>query len=355
VTEPGDSQSNLTLPSAQASDEGAEKLAHFTILGPLGEGGMGIVYRARDEKLGRVVALKVLPTEFEADEKSRNRFIREARSAAAVTHPNIVTVFEIGEAQGRVFIAMELVQGRSLRALMEEGPVPVPTALRLAIQLVAGVAKAHEAGVVHRDLKPENALVTAEQHVKVLDFGLAKQSEVEGTLVTVTVTGTGELVLGTPAYMSPEQMRAQTVTPATDVFALGVILYELLTGHRPFTGNNLPQLVRSIERDAPKPPSSVDARIPAAFDAVVAKCLAKEPAQRYANAGALLAELHKLEAAPSRGQDATVAEKPPADSPRERARVPARAARPSWVMQVVPAAIVLAVAIAAAVALGRCM
>ena len=303
---------SVTLPSpaARASDN-PEKLAHFSILGRLGQGGMGIVYTAKDEKLGRVVALKVLPPEFEADETRRKRFFREARAIAAVTHPNIVTVYEIGEEQGRIFIAMELVEGRPLRALLQEGPLSPSTVLHLMTQAAAALAAAHGVGLVHRDLKPENILVTPAQLVKVLDFGLAKLAEGEGLLRT----GTGEgVLLGTPAYMAPEQVHGRKVTAATDVFALGILLYELLTSRRPFTGKSLPQIVRSIERDTPPAPSAVNPLVPAAFDPIVARCLAKEPAERYPDAQALLADLQKLHAASSRLSLESTVERGAADS-----------------------------------------
>jgi serine/threonine-protein kinase len=288
-----------TMPSPRGAGAGAgdaERFAHFTVLGRLGEGGMGIVYRARDEKLGRVVALKVLPPEFEADEGKRQRLLREARVAAAVTHPNLTTIHEIGESEGRIFIAMELVEGRPLRDLLGDRSMPVGTLLHLMTQIAAGVAKAHAAGIVHRDLKPENILVGDDNHAKVLDFGLAKRPA-----DALLVTGTGEgMLMGTPAYMAPEQAHGKPVTAATDVFALGVLLHEMLTSQRPFTGKNLPQLFRAIERDTPAAPSSVNPLVPAAFDGIVARCLAKEPAERYPDAQALLEDLRKLEASSSR-------------------------------------------------------
>ncbi|HEY6463177.1 MAG TPA: serine/threonine-protein kinase, partial [Polyangiaceae bacterium] len=221
-----------TLPSPKAGgrDE-PTRLGHFTVLGRLGEGGMGVVYRARDEKLGRIVALKLLPPGFEADDARRQRFMREARVAAAVTHPNLTTVHEVGESEGRVFIAMEMVEGKALRAVLQGQPLSAGKVLDLALQIAAGVARAHAAGIVHRDLKPENIMVSEDGHVKVLDFGLAKRPAGDELLVT----GTGEgMLLGTPAYMPPEQARGQPVTAATDVFALGVLFYEMLTGQRPF-------------------------------------------------------------------------------------------------------------------------
>jgi serine/threonine-protein kinase len=291
VTDPGDSDPNRTVTSAGVVAD-AQRFAQFTVLGRLGQGGMGIVYRAKDERLERVVALKVLPAEFEADETKRQRFLREARVAAAVTHPNLTTVHEVGEADGRIFIAMELVEGRTLRALLSEGPLTVAKALDVMMQVATGVARAHAAGIVHRDLKPENILVGSDGHVKVLDFGLAKRPD-----DALLVTGTGEgMLMGTPAYMPPEQARGQAVTAAADVFSLGVVLHEMLTSRRPFTGQSLPQLIRAVENDTPAVPSSINPLVPAGLDAIVTRCLAKDPAQRYADAGGLLQDLRKLDA-----------------------------------------------------------
>jgi serine/threonine-protein kinase len=300
----------LPSPEAGARDE-PTKLGHFTVLDRLGEGGMGVVYRARDEKLGRIVALKLLPPGFEADDARRQRFLREARVAAAVTHPNLTTVYEVGESGGRVFIAMEMVEGKALRAVLDGHPLPAGTVLDLALQITAGIGRAHAAGIVHRDLKPENIMVSEDGHVKVLDFGLAKRPAGDEMLLT----GTGEgMLLGTPAYMPPEQARGQSVTAATDVFALGVLFYEMLTGQRPFTGKNLPQLIRSIEQDTPAAPSSLNPLVPAAFDAIVDRCLRKAPAQRYADAQVLLEELRKVEAAASRVSMASTVQQPITDS-----------------------------------------
>jgi eukaryotic-like serine/threonine-protein kinase len=283
---------SATLPSASPHPrEDPQSLAHFKILDRVGEGGMGIVYRAQDEKLGRVVALKVLPPGFAADDARRKRFTREARLAAAVQHPNLVTVYELGEAQGRVYIAMEFVQGRTLRAWLQEGPPALSVALRVFAQIVTGVAEAHQAGIVHRDLKPENVLVTDHESAKVLDFGLAKPPETETTFVTATEE---RGPMGTPAYMSPEQVHGGPVTPASDVFALGVMLYELLTGERPYRGKSMPQLIRSLERDVPVAPSVRNPSVPRAFDGVVSVCIARDPSRRYPDAAGLLAELQAL-------------------------------------------------------------
>jgi serine/threonine protein kinase len=288
-----------TMPSARTGDSDPERLAHFHIVERLGEGGMGIVYRASDEKLGRVVALKVLPSGFETDPVRRARFLREARSAAAVTHPNVATIYEVGESAGRVFIAMELVEGRPLRALLGDRPLPVHRALAIASQIAAGVSKAHAAGIVHRDLKPDNVIVGAEDQLKVLDFGLAKRAAHASAKSELITQSNEALVLGTPAYMAPEQARGEEIGPPADVFALGVILYEMLTARRPFAGKTTGQILASVERDTPVTPSSLNPNVPAVLDRIVTRCLAKDPAERYEDAAALLRDLKDLEAVPA--------------------------------------------------------
>jgi hypothetical protein len=274
-----------------------DRLAHFRILGRVGRGGMGIVYRAEDEKLRRTVALKVLPPGFEADDERRRRFLREARAAAAVTHPNIATVHEIGESDGRIFIAMELVEGRTLRAALAGGPLAVPTAVGVALQIARALAKAHDADVVHRDLKPENVVLGEDLHVKLLDFGLAKvrvsAAPSSGSLETATRES---ILVGTPAYMPPEQARGLRVTPASDVFAFGVMLYEMVTGRRPFAGTSVADLMIAIDRDTPAPASTLVADVPPALDRIIARCLEKEPEGRYPDARALGDELSRVAA-----------------------------------------------------------
>jgi serine/threonine-protein kinase len=273
-------------------------LGRFRVLAVLGRGGMGVVYRARDENLRRDVALKVLPRTYTDDPSRRRRFLREARSAAAVTHPCVASIFEVSEAEGDVFIAMELVEGQSLRALLGTGLLPLDRVLRFVVQIARGLAKAHERGIVHRDLKPENVMVDAEDHVKILDFGLAKAapnaSAPEGAegAASTELTGEGQ-VFGTPAYMSPEQIRGEDTGAATDVFSFGVMLHELLAGERPFHGAGMEILV-AIARDEAPPVGQSRPGIPIELEAIVARCLRKEAALRYASARELLTDLERV-------------------------------------------------------------
>jgi serine/threonine protein kinase len=271
-------------------------LAHFRIDAELGEGGMGVVYRATDEKLRRQVALKVLPESFAKDEDRRRRFMREARSAAAVTHANIATVYEVGEVDGQIFIAMELVEGETLRALIEKG-VSVSEGVRIAREIARGLGRAHEKGIVHRDLKPENVMVTRHDEVKILDFGLAKLREPSAAKpgaaseeTTSNLTGQGRL-LGTPAYMSPEQARGVEVDARTDVFSFGVVLYEMVAGGRPFVGQTTQDVITSVLRDTPARPSVQNPDVPTEIERVIYRCLEKERDARYASGQELLGAL----------------------------------------------------------------
>jgi serine/threonine-protein kinase len=271
----------------QPVPEDVETIAHFRVEERIGEGGMGVVYRAEDEKLRRTVALKVLPRGDDSSEERRARFLREARAAAAVTHPNIATIYEVGEDDGRVYIAMEYVRGQTLRALLAKGPPPIREALRIARGVARGMARAHERGIVHRDLKPDNVMLDEESEVKVLDFGLAKRRVGEGFASHATETGR---MLGTPAYMAPEQWEARPVDARSDVFSFGVMLYELVTGKRPF------DRPIALLRDDAAPPSAIAAGVPPAVDRIIATCLEKDAAKRYPDAGAIVQALDAVTA-----------------------------------------------------------
>ena len=279
------------------------KLSHFRIVAKLGEGGMGVVYRAEDERLRRPVALKVLPPELVSNEERRLRFLREARAAAAVTHPNIATVYDVGEADGQVFIAMELVEGRTLREAIGGKPMLLRDAMRVATEMAEGLARAHQGQVVHRDLKPDNVIVTSDGHAKILDFGLAKLLEKErrsegaemSRLETISGAMTREgKIFGTAAYMSPEQARGLTVDARSDLFSFGVVLYEMVTGRVPFEGKTATDTLSAIIRDQPLPPSQHNSEVPAKLEEFIAKCLEKDPAERYQHADEMAVDLRKL-------------------------------------------------------------
>ncbi|UQA62931.1 serine/threonine-protein kinase [Polyangium aurulentum] len=271
-----------------------DAIGRFVVREEIGRGGMGVVYAALDPTLGREVALKVL---LGAGEERRHRFLREARAAAALRHPGIVGIYEVGEDAGRAFIAMERVHGTSLRARLEalDGALPSDEARRVARELARALAKAHERGLVHRDLKPENVMLGDDGRVVLLDFGLVKIAEPEAPRAPSAMTTAKGAILGTPGYMSPEQAKGQPVDARSDVFSFGILLYEVLTGQRPFTGRSPIELSLAVERDEPAKPSSLDARVDRQLEEIVLRCLRKAKAERYADAGEILAALEAVE------------------------------------------------------------
>ncbi len=291
------------------------RLAHYDVLECLGAGGMGEVYLARDLRLGREVALKVLPEALAADPERRRRLEREARAAAALNHPNIVVLHSVEEAAGVLFLTMEYVPGRPLGTLLVAGPPEPARCLALARDVAGAVAAAHRAGIVHRDLKPDNILVDAEDRVKVLDFGLAKAAAdgdegAFGDAPTEVLTAEG-VIVGTLPYMSPEQVRGRAAGPQSDVFSLGTVFYELAAGRRPFPGASAAELAASILHHAPEPLERLRPDLPPAYPAAVARCLAKDPGARFPDAGSLLAALRGAAGGASagghRGRERTVA------------------------------------------------
>jgi TolB-like protein/Tfp pilus assembly protein PilF/predicted Ser/Thr protein kinase len=279
------------------------RLGPYEILSPLGAGGMGEVLRARDTRLRRTVAVKVLPSEVSSDAERRSRFEREARAASALNHPNITTVYDIGEDEGIHYIVMELVEGRTLRELLDGGPLPTGTLLPLATQIAEGLSKAHAAGIVHRDLKPENLMVTEDGLVKILDFGLAKLapqgSDVDSEMATETRATRQGVFLGTVPYMSPEQAASQGLDHRSDQFSFGSILYEMATGKRAFKRDTMPQTLAAIIEDEPERIRQHNDAVPDELAAIIQRCLAKDPAGRYESTGDLAMELKSVPEVPS--------------------------------------------------------
>ncbi len=271
-------------------------LGPFQIIDRLGAGGMGEVYRALDTRLGRKVALKVLPTELLSNQEGLARFALEARSASALNHPNIVTIFEVGRAESSPYLAMELVEGWTLRHLMDAGPLPVKKTLDIAAQIASGLAKAHQAGIVHRDLKPENIMVSQDGFVKILDFGLAKlQGPLHGAgaEANASLTQVG-LIIGTPDYMSPEQAADKPLDFRSDQFSAGLVIYEMLTRRRLFHRATPVQTLSAIIQEEPLPLEGLDSRVPPPLRWAIERCLAKDPADRYASTIELARELKQI-------------------------------------------------------------
>jgi len=292
------------------------RLGPYTILGPLAAGGMGEVYRARDDRLGREVAVKVLPEAVRADPGRLRRFEQEARAAGALSHPNVLAVHDFDAAADTPYLVAELLEGATLREHLRRGPPPARAAITWAGQIARGLAAAHGKGIVHRDLKPENIFVTRDGQVKILDFGLAKalheRDEAElaagGTVTadpSAALTATGA-ILGTAGYMAPEQVQGRPADPRSDVFSFGAILYELLTGARAFDGETPVEKAYAILKDEPAPLATLGHRLPSELEAVVARCLAKDPAARFASARDLVDVLESL-AMPEADPDATPA------------------------------------------------
>src|SRR6202521_2763079 len=259
----------------------------YKIVRKLGTGGMANVYLAEDQELGRRVAIKILNDRHAGDEQFVERFRREAKNAAALSHPNIVSIYDRGEAEGTYYIAMEYLDGRSLKELIvQRGPAPVTVSVEYARQILSALRFAHRHGIVHRDIKPHNVLVDAEGRVKVTDFGIARAGVSQ-------MTEAGSIV-GTAQYLSPEQARGADVDQRSDLYSLGIVIYEMLTGKVPFTGDAPVEIAMKHLNAVPEPPSKLRPEIPHDLDAIVMRALAKEPDQRYASAEEMDADLARV-------------------------------------------------------------
>jgi len=277
------------ITTKESLQKGNSVSGRYTIIEELGRGGMGIVYKAEDIRLKRTVALKFLPPELTHIPEVKDRFMREAQAAAALDHPNICTVYEFDQAEGKAFISMAYIEGQSLRKKIESGPLELDEALRIALQAAQGLQIAHKKGIVHRDIKSANIMVTEDNQAKIMDFGLARMAG--GTLITQE-----GMTMGTIAYMSPEQARGEEVDHRTDIWSLGVVLYEMFGGQLPFKGEQDQAVVYSILNKKPKPITDLRSEIPVSIEQVVNKALEKDPDKRYQNTEELLDDLKSISA-----------------------------------------------------------
>jgi len=273
------------------------KVGPYEIVAPLGAGGMGEVYRARDTRLQRDVAVKVLPAEFCQEAERRSRFEREALATGQITHPSILSIFDVGTQDGIPYLVTELLDGEVLRDRLKSGAIPLRKAVDIAAQIARGLGAAHEKGIIHRDIKPENIFLCRDGRAKILDLGLARFTEDGDVTLSTTVTHQTRsgAVLGTAAYLSPEQARGQAVDARSDLFSLGTVLYEMLAGRRPFHGNSFADLVSAILKEDP-PSFALESRVPEALDRIVRRCLEKNPEERFQSARDLAFQLDSLNA-----------------------------------------------------------
>ena len=275
-----------------------QTVGRYRILSLLGEGGMGKVYLAKDQLLGRNVAMKFLPAESVADERARKRFIREARAAATLDHPNICSIYEVGSDGNQSFIVLQHVEGETLAARLKRQPLELREALAAAVQVAEALAAAHERGIIHRDIKPENIMLTGRGQVKVLDFGLAKvtrdQVRLEHETETSTMLSTPGMVMGTVPYMSPEQVRGEDLDGRSDMFSFGAVLYELLSGRRLVEAKSVAEMISAILTAQPPPLVGLRSTISLRLERLVRQCLEKDAARRYPSMSDVVAELEEV-------------------------------------------------------------
>src|SRR6266481_136242 len=275
------------------------KLGPYEIQASIGAGGMGEVYRAHDARLDRTVAIKVLPASFSADRDRLQRFAQEARAAAALNHPNILSIFDIGDENGAPYVVSELLEGETLRDRLRSGPISSRKTIDYAVQVARGLSAAHEKGIVHRDLKPENLFLTNDGRMKILDFGLAKltRPEIEsGSADAPTMHAATEpgLVMGTVGYMSPEQVRGKAADQRSDIFAFGAILYEMVSGKRAFHGETSVETMSAILKQDPPELAETNRSVPPALERIVRHCLEKNPDERFQSASDIAFNLANL-------------------------------------------------------------
>jgi eukaryotic-like serine/threonine-protein kinase len=279
-----------------------KSIAQYRIVEELGRGGMGMVYKAHDTQLDRPVVLKLLMSERLADEESRRRFLREARLASALDHPNICTIYEIQETGGYFFIAMQFVEGETLKEAIDSRPLPLQTVISVALQIADAMAAAHSRGIIHRDIKPQNIMLTPRGQAKILDFGLAKSLDEADSSHGTDLTEMGS-PLGTPSYMSPEQIEGERVDRRSDIFSFGIVLFEMVTGRKPFVEKNRIDLLHAICRDPAPEVARFTPSSPGQLQGIIDHAMAKHPADRYQTTDELLADLKRLASAANASPD----------------------------------------------------